>query len=126
MSSISIERLNSLVLRELAIIVNKENKSDLISYYNITEVKITRDLSYATVYYTILNDDPEVIKSAQDNLDKLNKQIRKELASKVNNLRKMPELLFKYDEALAYGNKIDKLLKSVKQQSKRGCNEMKT
>ena len=115
MSSISIERLNSLVLRELAIIVNKENKSDLISYYNITEVKITRDLSYATVYYTILNDDPEVIKSAQDNLDKLNKQIRKELASKVNNLRKMPELLFKYDEALAYGNKIDKLLKSVKQ-----------
>ncbi len=113
MSSISIERLNSLFLRELAVIINRENKSDVVSYYNLTEVRITRDLSFATVFYTILNDDPEVIKVAQANLDKINKQVRKELASKVNNLRKMPELVFKYDEALAYGNKIDKILKSI-------------
>lgn len=113
MSSISIERLNSLFLRELAVIINRENKSDVVNYYNLTEVRITRDLSYATVFYTILNDDPEVIKVAQANLDKINKQVRKELASKVNNLRKMPELVFKYDEALAYGNKIDKILKSI-------------
>lgn len=113
MSSISIERLNSLFLRELAVIINRENKSETISYYNLTEVRITRDLSYATVFYTILNDDAEVIKIAQANLEKINKQVRKELASKVNNLRKMPELIFKYDEALAYGNKIDKILKSI-------------
>ncbi len=113
MSSISIERLNSLFLRELAVIINRENKSDVVSYYNLTEVRITRDLSFATVFYTILNDDPEVIKVAQANLDKINKQVRKELAVKVNNLRKMPELVFKYDEALAYGNKIDKILKSI-------------
>ena len=113
MSSISIERLNSLFLRELAVIINRENKSETISYYNLTEVRITRDLSYATVFYTILNDDPEIIKVAQANLEKINKQVRKDLASKVNNLRKMPELIFKYDEALAYGNKIDKILKSI-------------
>ncbi len=113
MSSISIERLNSLFLRELAVIINRENKSDVVSYYNLTEVRITRDLSYATVFYTILSDDPEILKVAQTNIDKLNKQIRKELASRVNNLRKMPELIFKYDEALAYGNKIDRILKSI-------------
>jgi ribosome-binding factor A len=113
MSSISIERLNSLFLRELAVIINRENKSDVVSYYNLTEVRVTRDLSFATVFYTILNDDPEVIKVAQANLDKINKQVRKELASRINNLRKMPELVFKYDEALAYGNKIDKILKSI-------------
>jgi ribosome-binding factor A len=113
MSSISIERLNSLFLRELAVIINRENKSDVVSYYNLTEVRITRDLSFATVFYTILSDDPEIIKVAQANLEKINKQVRKELAVKVNNLRKMPELVFKYDEALAYGNKIDKILKSI-------------
>ncbi len=113
MSSISIERLNSLFLRELAVIINRENKSDVISYYNLTEVRITRDLSFATVFYTILSDDSEVIKVAQANLDKINKQVRKELASRVNNLRKMPELVFKYDEALAYGNKIDRILKTI-------------
>ena len=113
MSSISIERLNSLFLRELAVIINRENKSDVVSYYNLTEVRITRDHYYATVFYTILSDDPEILKVAQTNIDKLNKQIRKELASRVNNLRKMPELIFKYDEALAYGNKIDRILKSI-------------
>ena len=85
----------------------------MISYYNLTEVRITRDLSFATVFYTILSDNPEVIKVAQANLDKINKQVRKELASRVNNLRKMPELVFKYDEALAYGNKIDRILKTI-------------
>lgn len=114
MASISIERLSSLFQRELAIIVNKDNRSEPIGYVNITEVRVTRDLSYATIYYTILSDKKEDLKKASDLLESINKTVRKELASKVNNLRKMPELIFKYDEALAYGNHIDKLLKTIK------------
>jgi ribosome-binding factor A len=37
-----------------------------------------------------------------------------ELAKKIRNVRKIPELVFKYDEALAYGNHIDQLLKTIK------------
>ena len=37
-----------------------------------------------------------------------------ELAKKIKNIRKIPELVFSYDEALAYGNHIDKLLKEIK------------
>jgi ribosome-binding factor A len=112
--SISIERLASLIQRELANIVNEEVKNSQVGYVNLTEVKVTKDLSYASIFYTILSDEEEVIQKAQQLLEKNTSKIRKRLAEKIRNIRKIPELLFKYDEALAYGNHIDQLLKTIK------------
>ena len=112
--SISIERLASLIQRELATIVNEEVKNSQVGYVNLTEVKVTKDLSYATIFYTVLSDDDDIIKKAQALLEKHTSKIRKRLAEKIRNIRKIPELLFKYDEALAYGNHIDQLLKTIK------------
>jgi ribosome-binding factor A len=112
--SISIERLASLIQRELANIVNQEVKRKDFGYINLTEVKVTKDLSYANVFYTILSDDKEMIQIAQEALNKAQGAIRHKLASKIRNIRKVPELIFKYDEALAYGNHIDQLLKTIK------------
>ncbi len=112
--SITIERLASLIQRELAPIVNRETKDKSFGYINLTEVKVTKDLSYATVYYTVLSDEEDVLKRAQASLDQSKATIRMELAKKIKNVRKIPDLLFKYDEALAYGNRIDKILKTIK------------
>lgn len=112
--SISIERLASLIQRELANIVNEEVKNSQVGYVNLTEVKVTKDLSYASIFYTILSDEEEVIQKAQQLLEKNTSRIRKRLAEKIRNIRKIPELLFKYDEALAYGNHIDQVLKTIK------------
>ena len=112
--SITVERLGSLIQRELASIVNREVKDKSIGYINLTEVKVTKDISYANIYYTILSDEAEVIQQAQEALDKHKATIRMELAKKISNIRKIPDLVFKYDEALAYGNHIDKLLKTIK------------
>ena len=112
--SITVERMASLIQRELASIVNTELKDKSFGYVNLTEVKVTKDVSYATIYYTILSDEAEAIKNAQAALDKSKATIRMELAKKIKNIRKIPDLIFKYDEALAYGNHIDKILKTIK------------
>lgn len=112
-NSITIERLQSIFLRELATITNKDRKINNQPYYNITEVKITKDYSIATVYYTILSDEEEDLKNAEEVLEKIKSKIKYELSQKVKNIRKMPDLKFKYDEALAYGNKIDSILKEI-------------
>jgi ribosome-binding factor A len=112
--SITTERLASLIQRELASIVNLEVKDKSFGYINLTEVKVTKDLSFATVYYTILSDDPKVIERAKEAIEQSKVTIRMELAKKIKNIRKIPELIFKYDEALAYGNHIDKILKTIK------------
>lgn len=112
--SISIERLSSLIQREIALLINNVVSDDTVGYINITEVRVTKDLSFATIFYTILSDDEEHIKLADQLLDTKKVQIRMELAKKIKNVRKIPDLIFKYDEALAYGNHIDKLLKEIK------------
>ena len=84
--SISIERLASLIQRELANIVNEEVKNSQVGYVNLTEVKVTKDLSYASIFYTILSDEEEVIQKAQQILEKNTSKIRKRLAEKIRNI----------------------------------------
>lgn len=85
--SITVDRLASLIQRELANIVNEIVKNKKVGYINLTEVKVTKDISYATTYYTILSDEKEIIELAQSELDKFKVQIRMELAKK-NSKRK--------------------------------------
>ncbi|MBU1141088.1 MAG: ribosome-binding factor A, partial [Firmicutes bacterium] len=51
--SITTDRLASLIQRELASIVNQSVKDKSFGYINLTEVKVTKDMSFATIYYTI-------------------------------------------------------------------------
>lgn len=112
--SITTERLASLIQRELAPIVNQEVKDKSFGYINLTEVKVTKDLSFATIYYTILSDEEAILKRAEKALEDAKGAIRMMLAKKIKHVRKIPELIFKYDEALAYGNHIDQILKTLK------------
>lgn len=112
--SITTERLSSLIQRELAPIVNDVIKNDTVGYINLTEVRVTKDLKAAKVYYTILSDDEKTLEIAKNELEKFNGTIRMNLAKQIKNVRRIPELSFVYDEALAYGNHIDKLLKEIK------------
>ena len=57
--SVTTDRLASLIQRELASIVNLAVKDKSFGYINLTEVKVTKDTSFATIYYTILSDEPK-------------------------------------------------------------------
>ena len=110
--SLTLERLQSLMLREIAVVVNKDRKIKGQMYFNITDVKVSRDYSIATVYYTILSDEEEELKRAEEILNDINKDVRKEVAQKVKNIRRMPALKFKFDESLVMATKLTKLLKT--------------
>ncbi len=107
---ISLKRLESNALRELSILLRTDAKNKKLSNVTITEVRITNDLSFMTVYYTFYQGEVENYQKA---LEDSKGYLRSELARKLK-ARKMPELIFKYDESLAYGNHIDDLLQSIK------------
>ena len=111
--NIHTDRLASRLQRELLHIIHDVIKNRLIGYITVTEAKVTKDKSYCYVYYTIIDDSDEARQTAKKLLDEGKKEIRMKLASKVNNLRKVPDLIFKFDEALAYGNRIDKILSDI-------------
>lgn len=114
MANVSAERLASLIQREVALIINDEIKDLQVGYINVTEVRVTKDHSFANIYYTILSDDEEVLDKATKLLAKHKGTIRMKLADKIRSTRRIPELIFKFDEALAYGNHIEKILKELK------------
>lgn len=107
MAGVSLKRLESLSLRELAMLLQNDTKNRQLSHITITEVRITNDLSFMTIFYTCLIDsEREACKLA---LEHSKGYIRSELAKRIK-ARKMPDLIFKYDEALAYGNHMNEVI----------------
>lgn len=85
-----------------------------IGMVTITEVVVTKENETATAYYTSLNNDREFV---QEVLNKFNGLFRKAVATNIR-LRKAPEIAFKYDTSIDYGQKIESLLSDIKDQGK--------
>lgn len=112
MSSIKIERLNHTYQEEISLIINREIKDDSIKFITITGVDVTSDLSFAKVYYTVLDSDKK--KEMAEKLEKLAPFIRKKLAERID-IRHTPELKFIYDTSIAYGEHIEEIIDSLKE-----------
>lgn len=106
---LSLKRLESLALRELSLLLRTDAKNKKLSNITVTEVRITNDLSFMTIYYTFYEGKVENYEKA---LNDCKGYLRGELAKRLK-ARKMPELIFKHDEALAYGNHIEDLISSI-------------
>lgn len=107
--SLNVERLAKTLSKELSILLSREVRDENLSAVTVTEVRVTNDLSYATVYYIV----PEYLKDKiVPSLNKAKGYLRSELAHRVK-ARKMPELIFKYDEALEYGNHINEIINKL-------------
>ena len=117
--SIKLERLASTFTEEISKILKEEIKDPDINFVTITSCTISSDLSYAKVYCTCLNDEKkeEILKT----LNKAKGFIRKELSQRIE-IRKMPELSFVYDDSIEYGNKIEKIIETIKKEDNNGEN----
>jgi len=106
-----VDHLQTTILRTLTDIYRRDVKDDTIGFMTITDVKLTNDYSYLTIFYTILGKD-EKKEAARKALERSKGFVRGKLASRVK-MRKMPEIIFKYDGSLDYGNRIEQGLKDV-------------
>ena len=108
--SIRTEKLGSTFVREISQIIHDEIKDPNIKFVTITDCDITNDLSYAKVYFTVLNRD-----YLDDTLKALNKAsdfIELQLSKKIE-IRKMPQISFLYDESIEYGERIEQKIKEI-------------
>lgn len=110
MPNVRIERLNHTYQEEISMIIMKEIKDDDIKFVTITGVEVTNDLSFAKVYYTVLDESKK--ESTKIALDKAASFIRKELANRIE-IRHTPELRFIYDTSEEYGNHIENLIDKI-------------
>ncbi len=111
--SIKINRIESMLVKEISYVLANEVKDNDIKFVTVTAVKVTNDLSFAKVYVMILdmNKKDTTMKALNDAAG----FIRSELFDRVD-IRHIPELTFVYDESIEYGKKIEDKLKEINKQ----------
>jgi len=89
-----------------------------LQFVTVTDVVVSRDLSYAKVYVSVLAEDADKIKETIHALNGSAKFLRYNLAKAVD-LRIMPELKFVYDESTAHGFHISGLIDAAIKKEKK-------
>ena len=113
--NIKIERLESTFVKEISYILMEEIKDEDIKFVTITDCEITNDLSFAKVYFTVLDSSKkeQTIKA----LNHAKSFIRGELSKRVY-IRHTPELTFIFDESIEYGKRIENIIEEINNEDK--------
>ena len=111
MSSTRVPKIEDFLKKEISQIISSQVKDPRYKFLNIVDVKCSSDLGVAKVFYTIINGD---IADSPDkrSLEKFSSLVRSKL-SKFMQIRRVPKLIFKYDESLERYNNSDALLNSL-------------
>ena len=105
-------RVNSELQRVISHVINFELKNTKVTgLVSVTRVRITPDFRYAKVYINIYGSK---VKDTLEGLKSSSGFIRSRIASEVN-LRITPQLVFEYDDSELHGEKIDMILKKIKE-----------
>lgn len=112
MTNHRIDRVGMEIKREVNEILHKKVRDPRVQGVTITEVQMLGDLSVAKVYYTIMSDLASDNQKAEIGLKKATGTIKRELGKQLT-MYKIPDLVFEKDNSIAYGNKIDQLLREL-------------
>ncbi|APF19240.1 30S ribosome-binding factor RbfA [Caldithrix abyssi] len=107
-----VKRYADLIKRVVSEVIEFKLNDPNKGMVTLTRVKVSPDLRIATIYYTVLGDEKQRAKT-KEVLNRSRSFIRSEIKPFITS-RWLPELRFFYDETMDYAERIDSLLKSIK------------
>ena len=111
MAKIRVGRVGEQIKKELSQLIQTELKDPRIGFITVTGVELTNDLSQARVFLSVLGTDEQ----KEETLKALARGtgfLRSELGKRIR-FRHTPELLFKFDNSIEYGSRIESLLNNI-------------
>jgi ribosome-binding factor A len=104
-------RVGDQILKEMAVLLLEKVRDPRVERVTLTGIRITKDLKSAKVFYSVIGS-PDAAARAQAGLDSAKGFMKKQLGLRMS-LRYVPELRFIYDDTLAGGAHMDKLLEGL-------------
>jgi ribosome-binding factor A len=108
------ERVAEQLREEVSQILATEVSDPGVGLVTVSRVKVTPDLSLARVYWTILGDAEDRKKTTKA-LQRAASFVRHVLAGRMT-LRRVPEVVFQYDEGLAAHQRVEEILHELHEQ----------
>lgn len=110
MANYKIARIESDILKYLSKIILTETRDEIIKSVTLTDIKVSKDLYYAKIYFT------SILKVEHKDIEKEMNEAAPYLRgclAKVIDIRNIPELKFVYDESIEYATKIEKIIEKI-------------
>lgn len=103
------DRIGDFIQRELATLIQFQMKDPRLGMVTIQEVRVSRDISYADVYFNLLGEGAEAGEEAEQVLQHAAGFLRSALAKQLNT-RTTPRLRFHYDKLPEQASHISRLI----------------
>jgi ribosome-binding factor A len=106
------QRVADLLVHEVAQILQREVKDPRVGFVTLTGAKVSPDLHYAWIYYTVLGEGT-AREDTKKGLASATPFIRREIAPRLR-LKATPAIRFVYDEAVDRGFRLEELLQEIR------------
>lgn len=116
-----VDRLQSQMIKELALIISEDLKDAPPFMITFTRSEITKDLKQAKVYFSVFGDKDAVEQSFE--FLKRHMGIMKKMLGSRMRMRHSPEIIFKYDGSTENVLRINELLDKIKKQDDTGSDK---
>lgn len=104
------QRMAEQIRRDLSEVVRDELKDPRLGFLSFTAVKLSRDLSTAVIYCSVIDEDRQ--KESIDTLNRAAGFLRSSLASRIR-ARTVPALKFVNDDSVSRGTAMEALIKKA-------------
>jgi len=118
------QRIGDQMQRELALLIQREIKDPRLGLVTITAVDVSRDLSHAKIFITIMgqDDDQEAVKGNLRILNDTAGFLRMQLGKSMK-LRTVPQLHFNYDASIRRGVELSSLIERAVAEDRKHSDE---
>jgi ribosome-binding factor A len=99
-----LEKIAAQIRREVAEVLLRDIRDERIGFMSLTTVQVSKDLRYATIYYSQLGSDTQKKQTARA-LNYAAPYIRNKI-KKHFYMKSMPALRFQFDESVEQGSRI--------------------
>lgn len=108
-------RVADQILHEVAQILQREVKDPRVGFVTLTGAKVSPDLHYAWLFYTVLGEEA-TRDATRKGLESAAPFIRREIGQRLR-LKTTPELRFSYDESVERGFRLEELFQGFRHES---------
>jgi len=105
------DRVADQIRGELAQLLAREVHDPGVGFVTLTRVQVSADIQVARVFYTVLGD-ANARKNSARALDRAAAFLRRQIGARLR-LKRVPELKFQYDDAVAGQDRIEQLLNEI-------------